>query len=285
MRRRPTTSNDQTNKDAEVGYQHPPASSQFRKGQSGNPRGRRKGQRNLAPVLTEVLSQFVTVKQGGKSRRVSKGDALILRLMSKAQNGDASAVKAVLYCLEKVARIDSPEPQLGGHGGYEFLLVPGMAASTEEWQREIAARHETAEIREIITAGRAKGNSLTTSQRAALRGMVDAARAVGASVTPSQMRALRLSLGLECPVEPLPTVTRRPVNRIDRGFVKTNTAKPSSSETATAAQTAADETAPPSLSNIPRFPRSPTGTYRQVNRRKPVSPTTPPSDISTSQPK
>src|SRR3981189_3514909 len=108
------------------------------------------------------------------------------------------------------------------------MLVPGVAASAEEWQREIDARDETAEIREIIAAGRAKGNSLTTSQRAALRGMVDAARAVGTSVTPSQMRALRLSLGLECPAELLPTVTRRPVNRINRGSVKTNTTETSS---------------------------------------------------------
>jgi len=227
MPRESNKSNNQTNED-EVGYKHPPLNSQFRKGQSGNPRGRRKGQRNLTPVLTEILSQPVTVKQGGKARRVSKGNAVILMLMSKAQNGDGRAVKAMLYWVEKIARVDTPELQLGGRGGYEFMLVPGVAASAEEWQREIAARHETAEIRGIIEAGRAKGNSLTTSQRAALRGMVDAAREVGTSVTPSQMRALRLSLGLECPAELLPTVTRRPVNRINRGSVKTNTAEPSS---------------------------------------------------------
>jgi hypothetical protein len=226
MPRQSNKSNNQTDEDAEAGYKHPPLNSQFRKGQSGNPRGRRKGQRNVAPVLTEILSQPVTVKQGGKARRVSKGNAIILMLMSKAQNGDSRAVKAMLYCVEKIARVDTPEPQLGGVGGYEFMLVPGMAASAEEWQQEIAARHETAEIRGIIEAGRAKGNSLTANQRAALRGIVDAAREVGTSVTPSQMRALRLSLGLECPAEPLPTVTRRPVNRINRGSVKTNTAEP-----------------------------------------------------------
>jgi hypothetical protein len=226
MPRQSNKSNNQTNEDAEVGYKHPPLDSQFRRGQSGNPRGRRKGQRNVAPVVTEILSQLVTVKQGGKARRVSKGNAVILMLMSKAQNGDGMAVKAMLCWVEKIARVDTPELQLGGRGGYEFMLVPEVAASAEEWQREIAARHETAEIRGIIEAGRAKGNSLTTSQRAALRGIVDAARKVGTSVTPSQMRALRLSLGLECPAEPLPTVTRRPVNRINRGSVKTNTAEP-----------------------------------------------------------
>ena len=227
MPRQSNKSNNQTNED-EVGYKHPPLNSQFRRGQSGNPRGRRKGQRNVAPVVTEILSQQVTVKQGGKARRVSKGNAVILMLMSKAQNGDGRAVKAMLYWVEKIARVDTPELQLGGRRGYEFMLVPEVAASAEEWQREIAARHETAEIRGIIEAGRAKGNSLTTSQRAALRGMVDAARAVGTSVPPSRMRALRLSLGLECPAELLPTVTRRPVNRINRGSVKTNTAEPSS---------------------------------------------------------
>jgi hypothetical protein len=226
MPRQSNKSNNPTNEDAEVGYKHPPLDSQFRRGQSGNPRGRRKGQRNVAAVVTEILSQSVIVKQGGKARRVSKGNAVILMLMSKAQNGDGRAVKAMLYWVEKIARVDTPELQLGGRGGYEFMLVPEVAASAEEWQREIAARHETAEIRGIIEAGRAKGNSLTTNQRAALRGIVDAARKVGTSVTPSQMRALRLSLGLECPAEPLPTVTRRPVNRINRGSVKTNTAEP-----------------------------------------------------------
>jgi hypothetical protein len=228
MPRQSNKSNSQTNEDAPIGYKNPPVNSQYTKGHSGNPRGRRKGQRNLTPVLTDILSQSVTVKQGGRSRHVSKGDALILMLMSKAQNGDGRAVKAMLYCVEKIARVDAPELQLGGRGGYEFMLVPGVAASAEEWQREIGARHETAEIRRIIEAGRAKGNSLTTSQRAALRGIVDAARELGTSVSPSQMRALRLSLGLECPAEPVRGVTRRTVNRINRGSVKTPTVEPSS---------------------------------------------------------
>ncbi len=67
--------------DGKVGYKHPPVKSQFRKGQSGNPRGRRKGQRNLTQVLLEVLHQTVTVKQAGKARRMSKGAALIQMLL------------------------------------------------------------------------------------------------------------------------------------------------------------------------------------------------------------
>ena len=42
---------------SEVGYKNPPVKSRFRKGQSGNPRGRRKGQRNWQTALgTETRS-------------------------------------------------------------------------------------------------------------------------------------------------------------------------------------------------------------------------------------
>jgi len=87
--------------EGKVGYKHPPVTSQFRKGQSGNPRGRRKGQRNLAPVLREVLRQTVKVKRGGKTERMSKGEALIQMLLSKAHSGDARAIEAVLVLTEK----------------------------------------------------------------------------------------------------------------------------------------------------------------------------------------
>src|SRR5437764_14189741 len=177
--------------EGKVGYKHPPVTSQFRKGQSGNPRGRRKGQRNLAAVLREVLRQTVKVKRGGKTERKSKGEALIQMLLSKAHSGDARAIKAVLVLTEKIARIDTPEPKLAGPGNYEFMLVPGMAASAEEWQRELNMRHEMAEIREIIAAGRAAGRELDASQRATLREIVDAARAAGTTVTASQLATLR----------------------------------------------------------------------------------------------
>src|SRR5258708_35805781 len=101
MPRQSTKSNNQTNED-EVGYKHPPLNSQFRRGQSGNPRGRRKGQRNVATEVTEILSQSVTVHQGDKCRRVSRGRALDLILMSKAQNDDDMAVKAMVYCVKKI---------------------------------------------------------------------------------------------------------------------------------------------------------------------------------------
>jgi hypothetical protein len=237
--------------DGKVGYKHPPVKSQFRKGQSGNPRGRRKGQRNLGPVLVEVLGQTVTVKQGGKAQRMSKGEALIQILLTKAYNGDGRAIKAALYLTEKIGRIENAELKLGGLGRYEFMLVPGVAASAEEWQREIAARDQTAALRESIAATRATGTSPTGSQIAALRESIAAARATGISPTP----------------------TRRPVNRIDKSSLKPDPAlEQSKGEAAVPPQTPAVESALPCVPTAAR-----TGTYRKVNRRQPTSPTTTPN--------
>lgn len=126
----------------EVGYKRPPVKNRFRKGQSGNPQGGWKGQRNLPAVLTEVLHQTVVVKQGNKSERMSKGEALIKMLMSMAHQGDRRAINAMIDLTEKIGRIDNTQLESGAHK-YGFMLVPGVATSKEEWQREIAKRPQT----------------------------------------------------------------------------------------------------------------------------------------------
>jgi hypothetical protein len=52
-------------------------------------------------VLTEVLSQTVLIKQGDKSERMTKGDAVIKKLMSMAQNGDHRAIAAMFQLWSK----------------------------------------------------------------------------------------------------------------------------------------------------------------------------------------
>jgi hypothetical protein len=194
--------------------------------------------------------------------------------LSKAHHGEGRANKAVLDLIEKIARIDTPELKLAGHGNYEFMLVPGVATSAEEWQWEIASRHETAAIRETVAAARAAGILLTTSQMDALRESVGAARAARTPLTTIQVDAFKESIGLARAANASRTVTRRPVNRRVMGSV--NTPEQSNNETITPAQTPADQTALPA---VPRLAR--TGTYRPVNRRLPPSPTRTPDGIDT----
>ena len=70
-----------------VGYGKPPKTKQFKRGKSGNPKGRPKGSLNLATDLTTELSEHITVREDGRSRKVSKQRALIKSLMAKALQG------------------------------------------------------------------------------------------------------------------------------------------------------------------------------------------------------
>ncbi len=75
--------------DDEVGYKKPPRKTQFKRGQSGNPRGRPKGSRNLKAELAEELQEQIRIKEGGAPRRVSKQRAMLKSLAAKAVQGDA----------------------------------------------------------------------------------------------------------------------------------------------------------------------------------------------------
>jgi Family of unknown function (DUF5681) len=73
----------------EVGYRKPPKDKRFKSGQSGNPKGRPKGTRNLKTDLREELQERISLKEGGKTKQVSKQRAMLKSLMANALQGDA----------------------------------------------------------------------------------------------------------------------------------------------------------------------------------------------------
>ena len=58
---------DDDKTDYKVGYKKPPLHTRFRKGQSGNPRGRPRGSKNLSTLLTDALNEPVVVTEDGLS--------------------------------------------------------------------------------------------------------------------------------------------------------------------------------------------------------------------------
>jgi hypothetical protein len=80
---------------SEVGYGKPPVHTRFRKGQSGNPRGRAKGTLNLVTRVQKELNQKVTITENGKRRQVTKLDAAVKQLVNKAASGDHRATRSI----------------------------------------------------------------------------------------------------------------------------------------------------------------------------------------------
>jgi hypothetical protein len=79
-----------------VGYGKPPQHSRFRKGRSGNPGGRRKGEHNLATDVKRTLKGLVKVNEGGRSRKISTQAGMLMLLREKVLKGDARALDRLI---------------------------------------------------------------------------------------------------------------------------------------------------------------------------------------------
>jgi hypothetical protein len=80
----------------EVGYGKPPKHSRFKPGQSGNPKGRKPGSKNVMTLLEETLFDTVKVREKGKVRRVPAIQACLINLRNQALKGDPKAMDSVI---------------------------------------------------------------------------------------------------------------------------------------------------------------------------------------------
>ena len=96
------------NNNYEVGYAKPPANTRFKKGQSGNPEGRKKGSKNKLPALYEerlksiVIGEAyrtIKVNDGNKQVNMSMAEAIIRSLAVTAAKGQARSQKIFLEML------------------------------------------------------------------------------------------------------------------------------------------------------------------------------------------
>jgi hypothetical protein len=91
-----------------VGYGKPPRNTQFQPGQSGNPRGRPRGSKNLATLIEQELSATVAVNEGGRRRTLSKRAVIAKRLVNKAAEGDFRTVQTLFKVQESA--LAGPDP-------------------------------------------------------------------------------------------------------------------------------------------------------------------------------
>lgn len=144
-------SDNQDNKNYSVGYKKPPKHGQFKKGQSGNWRGRPKGSKSKKRHWNEQMQQKVHISDSKGRHQVTFREALVLKLQQAVFKGDFKSMKWAIELDiklnpdlyrngtqdEMVARIKELESQLElsrrKEGG--VLVVPPKM-SEEEWIAE-----------------------------------------------------------------------------------------------------------------------------------------------------
>ncbi|MFY0639358.1 DUF5681 domain-containing protein [Maricaulis maris] len=86
----------QDKSDYEVGYGKPPKATQFKKGQSGNPRGRpKKLPKDVAAHMSDILAERRPVRINGETVMMSGEELVARRLLEKALKGDPKAFDKV----------------------------------------------------------------------------------------------------------------------------------------------------------------------------------------------
>jgi hypothetical protein len=89
-------------RDYDVGYGKPPLHSRFKKGFSGNPRGRPSGSKNISTLVQEALDEPVIVTEEGGRRKITKRQAMVTQLVNRSAKADLRALKILLDMLRDI---------------------------------------------------------------------------------------------------------------------------------------------------------------------------------------
>ena len=89
------------------GYKNPPVEHQFKKGKSGNPKGRPRKQKqpssdlnlDIMASLHRELAKTISVQENGQHRVITKLDAIFAQLVAQSVNGKPSQQKMLLGLL------------------------------------------------------------------------------------------------------------------------------------------------------------------------------------------
>ena len=130
-------------KTAKVGYCNPPEHTRFKKGQSGNPRGRPKGTLNIATVLERTLREKGIITENGKRKTITKLEAAIKQLTNKAASEELKALQLLAALVrsaeERAVRAPISESALEENDEKVFLgILNRLEATNKGDQRDEA---------------------------------------------------------------------------------------------------------------------------------------------------
>ena len=122
--------------DYDVGYGKPPQNTRFKKGQSGNPRGRAPGAKDLKTLLIDTLNEPVVVTENGGRRTISKRQAIVKQLVNQSAKGDWRAVKLLVDMLHETEGGGEPEAAESSFGEADQKVIEQLKARLNGKKRE-----------------------------------------------------------------------------------------------------------------------------------------------------
>jgi len=124
----------------EVGYGKPPKANQFRKGRTGNPRGKRGGEENMTSAFKRIVSKRVKINDGEKIRTITLAEAVILKNYNAAVQKNPFAMSNIFRLAEDAGEfVDSTDAKQVGRP----LFVPEKVKTMEEFLAQYGRTIET----------------------------------------------------------------------------------------------------------------------------------------------
>jgi len=112
---------------SQVGYRSPPEATRFRKGASGNPRGRPKGSLNVATVLMRTPREKIAIHENGRRKKITKLEAALKQLVNQAADGDLRALRHLTaLALDAEAQQNVRDSQLQELGELDHDVMQGI---------------------------------------------------------------------------------------------------------------------------------------------------------------
>jgi hypothetical protein len=115
--------------DYAVGFGRPPAQTRFKPGQSGNPKGRPVGRSNAKTTIARVINETIPVREGQKTRNMTKLEAMFQAHTMKAVKGDARSAGIILGFAKQMGLLTDTESETGA------ALPEQDAAILNDWLR------------------------------------------------------------------------------------------------------------------------------------------------------
>lgn len=139
----------------EVGYGKPPLNTRFKPGQSGNPKGKPRGAKNLATIVDKATKEKVVVTENGRRRSISKLEIAVRQLVNKAVLGDPKALAQLLSLVQIIE----------GRAEADAASTPILAEVDNMMMNSIGERYKQSLLQEIADRRQLKKRITTGKEK------------------------------------------------------------------------------------------------------------------------